>query len=245
MELTEHLGELRSRLIRIVAILAVSFFVCYALGDEIAQVLLRPLREALLELRGDSGHISAFGVLDKVLAQFQLALWSGVILSSPLWFYQVWLFIRPALYDVELKIVRPFVFVGFLLFAAGVAFGYFIVFPYSFITLMQMGPSGVGELIDVRAHLVLSTKILVFLGLIFQLPNLMLILGFLEILSSEKLSEWRRYIYVFFAFIAAVLTPPDLFTMGALWLPLVALFELGALGIRLIVNPYHRRKNAA
>lgn len=242
MGLEDHLGELRTRVIRIGIILVVSFFICFGFGQEIADFLLSPLRQALSEIYGKSDDIKMLSVLDGALSKFQIALWAGVILSSPVWFHQIWLFIRPALYPKELKVVRPFLFVGFLLFALGVCFGYFLVFPYGFVALMSMGPEGVGDMIDMRSHLLLSVKALVFLGFMFQIPNIMLILGLIEIITVKKLNEWRRYVYVVFAFLAAFFTPPDLFTMGALWVPLVILFELGTIGVWLFAAPYVKRK---
>ena len=109
MGITEHLEELRSTVIRVVFILLGAFVICYGQGEIIQEILLTPLRENL----GEKGQVVFLGLLDKVLAQFQVAFYSSVILSSPFWFYQVWKFIKPGLYDYERKAVRPFLFVGF------------------------------------------------------------------------------------------------------------------------------------
>lgn len=239
MGLIDHLEELRSALIKILIIILVSFVVCYAYGDLIQEILLRPLRNAL----GDSGggKVVYLGLLDKVLSQFQVAFYSSVILSCPLWFYQVWKFISPGLYDHEKKAVKPFLIIGLFLFATGVSFGYFIVFPLTFETLMGFGVQNVEATIGLKDYLVLSSKVLVFLGLIFQLPNVLLILGFMGIVTKQSLAKMRRYVYVGFALVSAMLTPPDVITMMGLWVPLVALFELGILAVALIVHPYLSR----
>lgn len=237
MSLVEHLSELRSRLIRIVIILMAAFFICYGQGEKITMILLSPLQEAL----GESGKIVYLGVLDKVLAQFQLAFWSAMIFSSPLWFYQLWKFMRPALYDNEVKLVRPFIFVGFILFCSGVLFGYYIVFPYTLETIMNFGVD-VEATLSLKDYVILSSKVLVFLGLLFQLPNILLILGFMGVVDSQKLSAARRFVIVGFAVLAALMTPPDVITMMALWVPLVVLYEIGVLAVRLIVTPFKKKE---
>ena len=240
MSVTEHLEELRTRVIRILGIVTIAFFVCYARGELIAEVLLAPLRNAI----GDQGKIVYLGLLDKVLAQFQLAFWSAILLSSPLWFRELWLFIKPGLYDKEIKVIRPFVMVGFLLFVAGVCFGYFLVFPYTFETILSFGVQNIEATLSLKDYLILASKVLVFLGIVFQLPNVLLILGFMELVTKQSLREMRRYVLVGFAVLSAVLTPPDVITMTALWLPLCALYEIGILAVSLIVHPYLARKYA-
>lgn len=238
MTTTEHLTELRVRLIRSLICVVLMFFVTYGFGEEIADFLMKPLRNAL----GNEGEIIFLSVLDKVWAQFQLALWASVIFSSPYWFYQLWCFVKPGLYAKEISIVRPFFLVGFILFWAGVCFGYFAVFPFAFQTLIEFGVQDVRAMLSFKDYLTLSVKVLVFLGIIFQLPNLMVILGFLELATKQSYRKLRPYIYVGFAVLAASLTPPDVITQMALWVPLVLLFELGIGAVALIVHPYLSKK---
>ncbi|PIK16159.1 MAG: twin-arginine translocase subunit TatC [Halobacteriovorax sp. JY17] len=242
MSLVEHLEELRSTMVRVVAILAISFIVCYSQADIISEILLTPLRAAL---NNSNGQIIYLGLLDKVLSQFQVAFWSSVIISSPLWFFQVWKFIKPGLYDHEAKGVRPFIIVGFILFWLGISFGYFLVFPLTFETLMGFGVSNVTANISLKEYLVLASKVLVFLGIIFQLPNLLLILGFMGLVTKYSLRSVRSYVYVGFSALSAILTPPDVITMLGLWLPLTILFEIGILAVAFIVHPYLERHHTS
>ncbi len=241
MTLVEHLEELRSTIIRVGLILFVSFFVAYGLGEYIAEFLLTPLRGALGAKA--SGQIVYLGLLDKVLAQLQVAFWTSILLSSPLWFWQVWRFIRPGLYTHEARAVAPFLVVGFFLFWSGVAFGYYLVFPVTFEMLMAFGVGEVQAMISLRDYLVLASKVLVFLGVIFQLPNAMIVLGFMGVVTKQSLRKWRRYVYVAFGAVAATITPPDIMTMSALWLPLVVLYEFGIWAVALIVHPYLYRQH--
>lgn len=238
MSFTEHLEELRVRVIRVVFILAAAFIICYSYGETISEWLLHPLRDAL----GNQGKVVYLGLLDKVLSQFQIAFWSSVIFSSPLWFREVWFFIKPALYESEKKVVGPFLFAGFILFVLGISFGYFIVFPFTYQTIMSFGVVNVEATISLKEYLLLTSKVLVFLGFLFQLPNVMVILGFMELVTKQSLREKRNYVYVGFAVASAVLTPPDVITMMALWIPLVSLYEIGIWAVAAIVHPYLKRK---
>lgn len=242
MSFIEHLEELRSTLVRVVIILAIGFFICYGIGEYLTEILLKPVRDILLD--DVQGKIVYLSVFDKVLAQFQLAFWSGIILSSPLWFYEVWKFIAPGLYPHEVKVVRPFLLVGFVLFALGILFGYFIAFPLAFETLMKFGVGDVEATISLREYLSQSAKILVLLGFLFQLPNILLILGFMGLVTKYSLKNIRRYVYFALAVFSALLTPSDVVTMLGLWVPMVGLYELGIIAVALIVHPYLAKRNS-
>ena len=236
----EHLEELRTTLIRCLIILFVGFFITYAVGDQISELLLAPLRDVLTE--DNKGKIVYLGLLDKVLSQLQVSFWSSILLTSPLWFREVWKFIKPGLYDHELKAVRPFIGIGFLLFVLGVSFGYFIVFPFFFETLTSFGVEGVEATIGLKDYLVLASKVLVFLGLMFQVPNALLIMGFMGIVTKQSLRSWRKYVYVGMAVVSALITPPDVITLLGVWVPLILLYELGILAVAMIVHPYLAKK---
>lgn len=240
MALTDHLTELRKRVIRIAIILILSFFVCYHFGDKIQEFLLVPLRSAL----GSDGKVVFLGLLDKVLAQFQLSFWCAIIFSSPLWFHQLWLFIKPGLYDKEIKIIRPFLFFGFALFCLGILFGYYIVFPFTFETILQFGISGIEATMSLKDYIVLSSKVLVFLGVLFQLPNVLLIMGYMGVVTSKKLQSIRRYVITAFALLSAILTPPDPITMMAIWVPMVLLYEVGVWSVFFLVDPFHKKNSS-
>lgn len=240
MSLTDHLQELRSRVIRVVIILFAAFFISYHFGPQIQEILLAPLREAL----GSSGKVVYLGLLDKVLTQFQLSFWAAIILSSPFWFSQLWFFIKPGLYEKEIKVIRPFILFGFLLFIAGVSFGYFIVFKYTFSVILEFGVQGIEATMSLKDYILLAVKVLVFLGVLFQLPNVLLILGFMGLVTAKKLSQARRYVITGFAVLSAVMTPPDPITMLALLIPMACLYEFGILGVRLMVDPFKKNKNS-
>ena len=118
------------------------------------------------------------------------------------------------------------------------------IFPFTFQTLLNFGVSEVQATIGLRDYLVLSSKVLVLLGFLFQLPNIMLILGFMGVVTKQSLRKMRRYIYVAFAVLSACLTPPDILTMMGLWLPMILLFEFGIWAVAFIVHPYLSRQHS-
>jgi len=239
MSFMDHLEELRTRLIRVLIIMVVSFSVCYYFASSISEFLLIPLRNAI----GTQGRVVFTGLFDKVIAELQITLWASIFFASPFWFREAWLFIKPGLYEDEVKAIRPFIIVGFLLFLAGVAFGYFVVFPFTFSTIMTYGVQNIEAMLSLQDYLLLASQILVFLGILFQLPNVMLILGFMGIVTHYKLREWRRYMAVLFAVAAAILTPPDVLSMMCVWVPMMVLYEIGILAVTFIVHPYLKRKH--
>ncbi|MFL5785132.1 MAG: twin-arginine translocase subunit TatC [Bacteriovoracaceae bacterium] len=240
MTFMDHLEELRTRIIRILIILVISFGVCYFFSTDIQEILLAPLRVAL----GGHGRIVFTGLLDKVIAELTMAFWSCILLASPFWFREIWLFVRPGLYDHEARAVAPFIFVGFVLFIAGVCFGYYVIFPFTFKTLINAGVKDVEAMLNLHDYLMLSAKCLVFLGLMFQLPNVVMILGFMGVVTKYTLREIRRYVAVAFAVLAAVITPtPDAFSMMCVWIPMMVLYEIGIIGVAWIVHPYLRKKH--
>ena len=242
MSFMDHLEELRSRLVRIVIILVVSFGACYHFSAQISEILLIPLRAAI----GTEGKVIFTGLFDKVMAEFQISFWACVFCASPLWFREIWLFIRPGLYDKEIKAIRFFLVVGFCLFLCGVAFGYFIVFPFTFKTLISYGVTNVEAMLNLQEYLLLASKILVFLGLLFQLPNVLLILGFMGVVTKYSLRSWRRYSAVIFAILSAIVTPTtDVLSMMVVWVPMMVLYEIGILGVAWIVHPYLHKKHMA
>jgi len=239
MTFIDHLEELRTRVIRIIVILILSFSICYYFAAHISEFLLLPLREAL----GTGGKVIFTGLFDKILAELQISFWSCILLASPFWFREVWLFIKPGLYPEEIKVIRPFVFLGFLFFVAGVFFGYYVIFPFTFSTLIDYGVKDIQAMLSITDYLLLASQILVFLGILFQLPNVMLILGYMGLVTKYSLRSWRRYMAVIFAVLAAILTPPDPLSMMCVWVPMMVLYEIGILGVSFFVHPYLHKKH--
>lgn len=240
MSFIEHLEELKKTVVRVVIILTVSFFVTYGFSSYVSAFLLTPIKLALAET---GGTLIVTGLFDRILAELLVTFWTSLVISSPFWFYEIWRFIKPGLYDKEVKVVRPFLFFGFCLFVAGVCFGYFVVFPVVFPIILELGVDAENAL-NAYDYLSLSSKLLAMLGIIFQLPNVLLILGFMGLVTKYSLRSWRRYVYVALAIFSAIITPPDPFTMMAMWVPLVFLYEIGIWAVAAFVHPYLEKKHS-
>lgn len=240
MTLIEHLEELRVAIIKILIIIFLGFGIIYSFSDELSNLLLASLKETL----HGNGQIVYLSVFDKVIVQLQLSFWATVIFTSPLWFWQLWKFISPALYQNEIKVIRPFVISGFILFCLGVIFAYSVVFPFILDVLVHYGTQDIVATISFADYILLTIKGLVIFGLLFQIPNIMVIMGFLELVTKQSLAAWRRYVYVGFTVLAGIITPPDVISQLVLLLPLILLYEVGILAVAIIVHPYLYKKYA-
>lgn len=236
MSFWEHLEELRKTVIRIVAILVVAFIATSFYVDTITEWLLAPLRNSLHDTK--AGVIVYHSIFEKAWVQVDVSIWWAIMISSPLWFYQVWRFIKPGLLPHELRAVKPFMFIGLILFVGGMCFGYFVAFPFVFSFLSMLGVGNVEANINLRDYISSSSQILLFLGIIFQFPNLLLILGFMGLVTKQLLRKFRRYVYVALAIVAAIFSPPDVISMLSVWVPLIILYEVGVLAVAWIVHPY-------
>ncbi len=245
MSFTEHLEDLRWTTIRVAIILIIAFGIAYFFSTEISEFLLHPLRENLKSQGMGGGEVVYYSILDKMMSQIQISFWTAILVASPIWFYEIWKFIRPGLHAYEIKVIRPFLMIGLFLFWAGAAFGHFVAFPLTFKALMGVGVSDVKAMIGLKEYLLFVSQVIVVMGLIFQLPNLLLILGFMGIVTKYSLKKLRRYIYFGLAVFAAVVSPPDVITMLILWIPLILLFEVGLLAVALIVHPYLAKVHAS
>ncbi|MGZ3790434.1 MAG: twin-arginine translocase subunit TatC [Bacteriovorax sp.] len=236
MSFWEHLEELRKTLIRIVAILGVTFIFTSVYVDQITEWLLKPLRDSLHETK--AGVIVYHSIFEKAWVQVDVSIWWAIMISSPFWFHQIWRFIKPGLHPHEIKAVRPFMILGACLFLGGMAFGYYVFFPFGFKFLSMLGVGDVQANINLRDYVTTASQILLFLGLIFQFPNLLLILGFMGLVTKQMLRKFRRYVYVALSIVAAIFSPPDVISMLSVWIPLCILYEVGVLAVALIVHPY-------
>lgn len=239
MSFWEHVEDLRRMFMKIAIILVVAFCATTFFADDITEYLLSPLRATLADSK--DGVIVYHNIFEKTLVQLDVSIWWAIMFSSPLWFYQVWSFIRPGLHQHEIRAVRPFMIFGWLLFIGGMAFGYYIVFPFAFKFLSMYGVTNVEANISLRDYVSMASQILLLLGVLFQFPNILLILGFMGLVTKQVLRKFRRYVYVGLAVIAAIFSPADVMSMLAVWIPLCVLYELGIILVAWIVHPYLQR----
>ena len=236
MSFWEHIEDLRKVVMRIVWILVIAFVFTTYFVDEITEWLLQPIRQSLVDTH--AGVLVYHSIFEKAWVQVDVSIWWAIMFSSPFWFYQVWSFIRPGLHAHEVRAVKPFMIIGWLLFIAGMAFGYYVAFPFVFNFLASVGVKDIQANINLRDYVSTTSQILVFLGFIFQVPNILLILGFMGIVTKQSLRSMRRYVYVGLSVFAAIFSPPDVISMISVWIPCCILFEVGVLLVAWIVHPY-------
>ena len=222
LSLTEHLTELRSRIVKVLLALAVGFVICYFFSQDILSLISQPIRPYLTATKGQLIFITPF---EKFFSYLWVSLFAGFILSSPFWMYQVWKFISPGLYKQEKKWSLLFVSSSVLLFLSGILFVYFVVYPFSFRFLLNFGGGNEAPYISLKPYLSFFLRTALVFGLVFEMPVILISLLKLNIITVAQLAKVRPYIVVLIAFLSAMITPPDIFSMLFMMLPLYLLFE--------------------
>lgn len=225
LPLSEHLEELRKRLIRSLLALGIGAALCYNWAEDIYRWLLRPL---LSNLPGNSRLIFT-ELTEAFLTYFKVALWGGFILACPVIFYQIWRFISPGLYRKERKVVLACVVWSTIGLLAGMAFGYFVAIPQVFSFFLGFGRSVIVPMPSMKESLSLILRLLLIFGVMFELPLVMFLLGRVGILTPELLRKGRKAAVLGVLLLAAVLTPPDVVSQLMIAVPLYVLFEAGIL----------------
>ncbi|MBK8676372.1 MAG: twin-arginine translocase subunit TatC [Cellvibrionales bacterium] len=228
--LIAHLLELRRRLLWcICAVLAVFIGLAFFAND-----LFHFLSEPLLHYLPNGTGMLATEVIAPFTAPFKLAFVAAIFLCVPFLLYQVWAFIAPGLYQREKRIASPLLASSVLLFYAGVAFAYYLVFPVMFGFMSRILPEGVTYAPDISRYLDVVLGMFVAFGFTFEIPVATVLLVLMGVTSSAALVEKRSWIIVCCFIIAAVLTPPDALSQLMLAVPMCLLFEAGIFFSRLV-----------
>ena len=240
MSFLDHLEELRKRIIHSLLAIAVGFGICFWFSQRIFEYLAKPVTDVLRKLKMPdrlyfTHPADAFNVF------LQIGFIAGLFLASPFVLYQLWAFISPGLYKRERKYAVPFVFFCSALFICGGLFGYLVAFPYALEFLLGMGGQRLTPWLTAKEYLDLFTTIILGLGIIFEMPVLILFLSLLRIVSPGFLMRNFRYAILVIVMIAAVVTPTTDVTNQVLFAaPMLALYLLGA-GLAWLVTR-HREK---
>ncbi len=233
-EIKPHIAELRSRLIKIVLIYFLFFFLAFVFWKDIFQWMSEPLLEAL-QLKKDSKIIFT-GLAEPFFTAVKISLFAGLFMALPFILYQIWAFIAPGLYEHEKKLVIPFVFWGTVMFIVGAAFAYYVVFPVGFKMLITFGGSEFTAMPRMSEYVSFFGKLMLGFGIAFEMPVVTYFLAKLGLVTDKTLKEFSRYAIVIIFILAAVLTPPDLFSQLAMAAPLLILYGVSIL-IAKMVNP--------
>ncbi|MFC1690124.1 twin-arginine translocase subunit TatC [Pseudomonadota bacterium] len=234
----EHLVELRSRLLKACfAVLAV-LVVLLPFSRKLYATLAAPLTAVLPE----GSSMIAIDVASPFLTPFKLSLLLALILSIPVVLYQLWAFVAPALYRQEKRLARPLLYSAVVLFYAGCAFAYFVVFPLVFGFFTRVAPEGVTVMTDISKYLDFVMTLFLAFGITFEIPIATIILVATGITTIAKLKKIRAYVLVGAFALGMLLTPPDVISQTLLALPMWLLFEVGLLMSWFLLP--HRRGNA-
>ncbi len=221
--LVSHLVELRSRLIKAVFTILVLILIMFPFAGEIYTIIAQPVLTNLSQ----GTEMIATGVLSPFLTPFKMVIILAVIISMPVIIYQIWAFVSPGLYKREKRIATPLLISSILLFYAGCAFAYFVVFPIIFVFLPGIAPEGVTYMPDINSYLDIVVRLFFAFGLAFEIPVAVIILIMLGVTSAEKLAKSRPYVIVGIFVVAMLLTPPDPSSQILLAIPMWVLFEFG------------------
>lgn len=226
--LVEHLAELRKRLIYVALGLLACFFACWAFSEIIFDFIRAPIRPHL-----PSDGLVFTAPMDKFVAHVKVSLLAAIVVSSPFWMYQLWAFVSPALYKEEKLLGIAFVTTGTIFFLGGVCFVYFMVYPLAFEFLMTFGGGTDKPMITISEYLSFFITTTLVFGIVFMMPIFFAILGWFGLVSSEFLRHYRRYAIVLLAATSAMVTPPDVISMGLMMVPMLGLYELSIIFVRI------------
>jgi sec-independent protein translocase protein TatC len=242
MSFLEHLEELRQRLLRSVVALLAAFGVCFYFARNIYSFLDRPITRALHEA-GYSDKLVYINPVDPFNLMIKLSLLCGLFLAAPYILYQLWLFISPGLYRHEKKYVWPFVSLTSVLFLAGGYFAYALAFPAALKFLVEYG-NQFQALPEINEYWGLAISIIVAVGLVFELPVVILLLSIFGIVTPKFLWKQVRYAVLITAVVAAAIVPTnDMASIFIVWIPLVGLYIL-SIGLSWLVQYRKRRRQA-
>ena len=234
-----HLTELRSRLIKSIIYLSIFFIISYIFSENIYNFLVSPYAEAVKN--DDVSRRMIFTALHETfIVYLKVAFFASLFISSPLILIQIWKFVAPGLYKNEKKALLPYLVATPLLFLLGGGLVYYLIMPLAikffltFETSAQFGHLPIQLEAKVNEYLSLIMRLIFAFGLSFQLPVLLSLLARVGFIDSQYLKKRRKYVIVIIFAVAAILTPPDPITQIGLGIPLLILYELSILSVRLI-----------
>ncbi len=229
---TEHLEELRKRLIICFVAVGVGFILCFAVKEKLFEVLSRPL----ISLMQPGEKLIYTGLPEAFFTYMKLAFLCGILLASPVILYQFWMFVAPGLYTTEKRMVAPILILSTVFFLGGSFFGYFVVFPVGFRFFLGFATDSISPLLSMREYLSFASLFLFAFGLVFELPLVLIFLAKLGIVSVEFLQKNRKYAILLIFIVAAIVTPPDVISQSMMAFPMIVLYEISIIGARIFVG---------
>ncbi|MEJ5339509.1 MAG: twin-arginine translocase subunit TatC [Aquificaceae bacterium] len=229
MPLTEHLRELRSRLIKSILAFLAGTGVAFYFASYIFEVLKEPVRKSYPQVQ-----LVTLSPTEPLFILLKISIVFGFILSLPVILYQLWRFVEPALYPNEKRLVLPLTFFSILLFLLGGAFSYFLALPMALKFLLGIGLSQLQAtpFLSVNLYISFLLKMIVGFGIAFELPVVIFLLQRSGLVTEKQLKSFRKY-FVVLAFVAGALIAPDVTTQVLMAVPLILLYEISLLAGKL------------
>ena len=237
--LSEHLRELRNRILKILVAWAVGFGLAWGFKEQIFGYLMEP---AVAALGPEGGKLQAIAPTEIFFTYVKSALLAGFILALPVVFWQIWSFVAPGLYANEKKAIVPFVGSSTILFAGGAIFGYSVVFPLMFSFLTGFDSEFVVSAWTMREVFALTSRMFLVFGVAFELPLFVFFLSVAGIVTAAQLFRATPYAVLVMFVAGAILTPPDPVSQVFLAVPLMCLYLLGV-AVAWLFDPSRRKQN--
>ena len=240
MNIHGHLSELRIRLIWSLLIFIICFGVCFYYSEEIYAFLVKPLAKIYENQSGK--RLIYTGLTEAFVTYMKVAFYSGLFISFPFIAAQFYIFLAPGLYKKEKKVLLPFLIATPVLFFAGGALVYYLIFPLaweffaSFETLGGQGELPIMLEAKVSEYLSLVINLILAFGIVFQMPILLTLLAKVGFITSDMLAQNRRYAVVIILLLAAFLTPPDIMSQIGLAIPMMLLYEISIFSCRMVTK---------
>ncbi|MDD9301579.1 MAG: twin-arginine translocase subunit TatC [Desulfobacter sp.] len=227
---TEHLGELRDRLVRSFIAVGVGFLGAYFFKEKLFEILTAPLVTAMAE--AGNAKLIFTGLPEAFFTYLKVSLLTGIIVATPVLFYEFWMFVSPGLYRNEKKYLIPIVVLSIFFFVVGSSFGYFIVFPYGFQFFLGFATETIHAMPSMKEYLSFASKMLLAFGFVFELPLVLTFMARMGLVNVTFLKKNRKYALLLFFVGAALITPPDVVTQIMMALPLMVLYEISIIGAK-------------
>ncbi len=231
LPISEHLEELRSRIIKSIIIIIGLFFVNWFFKSRILDIIKKPHSVTMKNL-GLPESLQVLSYQEGFYAYIKLCLIASVFMAYPLILFQIWSFVKGGLFKKERKYVKTFAPISYIAFITGVLFGYYFLIPYGLQFLIKILGGGIQPMITMSQYISLVTLLTLALGIVFQLPLVMLFISKIGMVKAEDFVKWRMYAILIIFILAAVITPPDPFTQVMTALPMIILYEVGILAIK-------------
>ncbi len=247
-DIKPHLIELRKRLAIAVGSMIVMFFVAFYFHEPVLEWMIEPLNTALAEVGKKSVHaaegmVTTSQVGGAFFVALKVSFFAGLIGALPVILSQIWMFIAPGLYANEKRMLIPFIVGGTVMFGVGVSFAYYIVTPFGFDFLITFGSFKFTPLINIEDYVGFFTKIMFGFGIAFELPVFAYFLAMLGLVDDKQMIAFFKYAIVIIFIVAALLTPPDVLTQMLMAGPLIILYGLSILIVKM-VNPASKDEEA-